>query len=69
MASPADQLDHHVAKAVVDLASLVIQISSMSADPAAAALLAKDHDTFESSRLELGRVLARLPVSQKEAAE
>lgn len=66
--SPEQTIEHKVAMAVTGLSSDVLALSLMINDPAVAAVMAHDYETIEAARVQLGRLLGRLPVPQIKAA-
>ena len=66
---PSDSLENRVAMHVTGLASEVLALISLAKSPEAAKLIAQDIAILTGAHYQLGRVLARLPVSQTIAAE
>lgn len=67
--SPEQTIEHKVAMEVCGLTSTVSALIRMSHEPQARALLALDYETMVDAHQQLGRVLGRLPLIVKQAAE
>lgn len=67
--SPEQTIEHKVAMEVCGLTSTIATLIRMSREPQSAGLLALDYMTIFDAHAQLGRVLTRLPITQRTAAE
>lgn len=65
----SSDLENHVAMTVTGLLTDTAEIIAMSRQPETADLIARDRDMIADAHEQLGRLLTRLPVQHKEAAE
>ncbi len=69
MSDPAQTPEHRVAMEVCGLTSSIAALIRMSYEPQSKDLLALDYETILDAHQQLGRVLGRLPIINRQAAE